>query len=185
MSTPDSNQKDQGWVPRSRELLDHHAERLDPISARQLSQARQRALASVRRPPLLRWAFGLGSATAASLLVFAWLNRTPGQPGAPLAGIATPAPVATTPVTPVTATTAATATTATTTTTATTATTATVATTATTAATAITAITPTTAITQALTLPDDELELIANPDDYALLQDLEFYAWLESAEHGG
>ena len=155
MSTPDSNQKDQGWVPRSRELLDHHAERLDPISARQLSQARQRALASVRRPPLLRWAFGLGAATAVSLLVFAWLNRTPGQPGAPLAGIATPAPVATTPVTPVTATTAT------------------------------TAITPTTAITQALTLPDDELELIANPDDYALLQDLEFYAWLESAEHGG
>ncbi|HMM66833.1 MAG TPA: hypothetical protein PKC03_07810 [Dokdonella sp.] len=155
MSTPDSNQKDQGWVPRSRELLDHHAERLDPISARQLSQARQRALASVRRPPLLRWAFGLGAATATSLLVFAWLNRTPGQPGAPLAGIATPAPVATTPVTPVTATTAT------------------------------TAITPTTAITQALTLPDDELELIANPDDYALLQDLEFYAWLESAEHGG
>ncbi len=155
MSTPDSNQKDQGWVPRSRELLDHHAERLDPISARQLSQARQRALASVRRPPLLRWAFGLGAATAASLLVFAWLNRTPGQPGAPLAGIATPAPVATTPVTPVTPVTATTATTA------------------------------TTAITQALTLPDDELELIANPDDYALLQDLEFYAWLESAEHGG
>jgi hypothetical protein len=176
VSTPDSNQKDQGWVPRSRELLDHHAERLDPISARQLSQARQRALASVRRPPLLRWAFGLGAATATSLLVFAWLNRTPGQPGAPLAGIATPAPVATTPVTPVTATTA---------TTAATATTATTATVATTATTATTAITPTTAITQALTLPDDELELIANPDDYALLQDLEFYAWLESAEHGG
>ncbi len=137
MSTPDSNQENQDWVPRSRELLDHHAEKLDPISARQLSQARQRALASVRRPPRMRWAFGLGAATAASLLLFVSLNRTPEQSSVPLTGIDTPAPVATTP------------------------------------------------ITQALTLPDDELELIANPDEYALLQDLEFYAWLESAEHGG
>lgn len=146
MSTPDSNQKDQDWVPRSRALLDHHAEQLDPISARQLSRARQRALASVRRAPLMRWAIGLGAATAASLIVFVMLNRTPEPSSAPLTRIDTPTPV------PVTAT---------------------------------TPTTPTTPITQALALPDDELELIANPDDFALLQDLEFYAWLESAEHGG
>ena len=38
---------------------------------------------------------------------------------------------------------------------------------------------------QALTLPADDLALIAESEDYALLQDLEFYVWLEGADHDG
>jgi hypothetical protein len=38
---------------------------------------------------------------------------------------------------------------------------------------------------QALTLPADDLALIAESDDLALLQDLEFYVWLEGADHDG
>lgn len=40
-------------------------------------------------------------------------------------------------------------------------------------------------VEQALTLPEQDLDLIANPDDYVLLQELEFYAWLETADRGG
>ena len=36
---------------------------------------------------------------------------------------------------------------------------------------------------QALTLPADDVDLLASDADYALMQDLEFYAWLESAEN--
>jgi hypothetical protein len=136
VSTPDSNQRDQDWVQRTRELLDQHAEQLDPIRVRQLIQARQRALLSMRRPPVVRWAFGL-SAAAASLLLVAWLIRAPEPSIEPLAGIETPIHETITP------------------------------------------------IERALSLPDADLELIADPDEYALLQDLEFYAWLEDAEHGG
>jgi hypothetical protein len=136
VSTPDSNQSDQEWVQRTRELLDHHAEQLDPVHARHLIQARQRALLSVRRRPLGRWAIGL-SAAAASLLLLLSLNRTPENPVEPLTGIEAPTQEAVSP------------------------------------------------IERALTLPDADLELIADPDEYALLQDLEFYAWLEDAEHGG
>lgn len=38
---------------------------------------------------------------------------------------------------------------------------------------------------QSLTLPSDDLALLAGEDDYALLEELEFYAWLEGAGHGG
>lgn len=37
---------------------------------------------------------------------------------------------------------------------------------------------------QALTLPTSDVELLASEEDYALMQDLEFYAWLESGENG-
>ena len=37
---------------------------------------------------------------------------------------------------------------------------------------------------QALTLPAADVDLLASDADYALMQDLEFYAWLESAENG-
>ncbi|MBD8527469.1 hypothetical protein [Pseudomarimonas arenosa] len=37
---------------------------------------------------------------------------------------------------------------------------------------------------QALTLPSSDVELLASEADYALMQDLEFYAWLESGANG-
>ncbi len=137
MTTPESTKSDQNWAPRTRELLDHHAERLDPVQSRRLLQARQRALASVRRPRLKHWAFGLSAATAASLLLFVMLNPKSEQSIEPLTGIHAPSQMTIAP------------------------------------------------IEKTLTLPDADLELIANPDEYALLQDLEFYAWLEGTEHGG
>lgn len=137
MSTPDSMHRDQNWTQRSRELLDLHAERLDPVQSRHLLQARQRALASVRRAQWQRWAVGLGAATAASLSLFVLLKPRLEQSIEPLPGIHAPKQMTTAP------------------------------------------------IEKALTLPDTDLELITNPDEYAMLQDLEFYAWLEDSEHGG
>ncbi len=137
MTTPDFSQRDQSWAPRSRELLDHHAEQLDCVQSRRLLQARQRALVSVRRPHLQRWAIGLSTATAASLLLFVLLKPNPEPSSEPLSGFIAPPQMTAAP------------------------------------------------IKKAVTLPDTDLELIANPDEYALLQDLEFYAWLEGSEHGG
>lgn len=137
MTTTDSTQRDQHWAPRTRELLDQHAERLDPVRARQLLQIRQRALASVRRPRVKQWAFGLSATMAASLLLVVLMNPKPDHSVEPPSAIT--APMQTT-------------------------------------------IAP---IKKALTLPAADLELIASPDEYALLQDLEFFAWLEGSERGG
>ncbi len=40
-----------------------------------------------------------------------------------------------------------------------------------------------TPIEQALTLPEDDLALLAADTDYTLVEDLEFYAWLEQQDH--
>lgn len=40
-----------------------------------------------------------------------------------------------------------------------------------------------TPIEQALTLPEDDLALLAGEVDYTLVEELEFYAWLEQADH--
>lgn len=137
MTMTDSTQRDQHWAARTRELLDHHAERLDPVQARRLLQVRQRALASVRRPRVKQWAFGLSAATAASLLLLVLMNPKPDQSMEPPSRITAPTQMTIAP------------------------------------------------IKKALTLPAADLELIASPDEYALLQDLEFYAWLEGSERGG
>ena len=137
MTTPDATRNDPNWTPRTRELLDRHAEQLDPVQLRRLLQARQRALTSVRRPRLRLWAFGLGAATAASLLLFVSINPKPDSLNATPSGITAPTPMTIAP------------------------------------------------IEKALTLPDADLALIASADEYALLQDLEFYAWLEDADHEG
>lgn len=40
-------------------------------------------------------------------------------------------------------------------------------------------------IDQALTLPEDDLALLLGEVDHALVEELEFYAWLEQQNHGG
>jgi hypothetical protein len=40
-----------------------------------------------------------------------------------------------------------------------------------------------TPIEQALTLPEEDLALLAGEVDYTLVEELEFYAWLEQADH--
>lgn len=137
MTTTDSMQRDENWASRTRELLDHHAEQLDAVQVRRLQQARQRALASARRPQFKHLAFGLSAATAASLLLLVLMNPKPDQSIMPTRAITAPTQ---------------------------------------------TTIAP---IKKAVTLPAADLELIANPDEYALLQDLEFYAWLERTDRGG
>lgn len=44
---------------------------------------------------------------------------------------------------------------------------------------------PTSLEAQALSLSEPELALISAADDFILLEDLEFYAWLEGADHEG
>lgn len=41
-----------------------------------------------------------------------------------------------------------------------------------------------TPIEQVLTLPEEDLALLVGESDYALLEELEFYAWLEQQDHG-
>lgn len=42
-----------------------------------------------------------------------------------------------------------------------------------------------TPIEQALTLPEEDWALLAGEVDYALVEELEFYAWLEQGDEGG
>ena len=135
----------QAWILRSRELLQHSADRLDGNARSRLNRARQAALAELDAVPAsrtsLRWL--AAAAITAGVALVAWRALWPdvlvsSAPATTETRIERPAPVIETPA-PI-------------------------------------ELTP-------ISAPD--FELLADEQQFALIEELEFYAWLEAAEGSG